>query len=268
MASTDYSAPFTLYYGYYSVFSTMVRLTFALRGAPRPDRPEMTLHKQPISISPAEPEQLSEEYMTKINPKGQVPVLANEVLLGPKPMPESADIAYYMSEWYPSLLPKEHEATIRELVGEVYKISMPVLTFPLDTKNPAKFMDKVKELLAKPDLSDTHRQALEAKAKFLENAPKIFSQANLDVNIERVKDFSAKILAVREKNGTGDTVDYIFGTTPTILDADVLTFFARMCDAGRKDLIPAPLVKWVEHFREGPVWKEVVPGYTTFPAYA
>lgn len=96
----------------------------------------------------------------------------------------------------------------------------------------------------------------------------MFSQAGLEEHIGRTREFLAKVLELRSKNGSDTKEGYIFGSSPTVLDAHVLPFLARLCDVGKKDVVPPPLVEWVEHFRQGPVWKEVVPSYTTLPPWA
>lgn len=165
MALPDYSSPFTLYYGTFSLFSTMVRTTFALRGAPRDGRPGMQITKHPVAIGGDNPEQLSEFYLTKVNPKGSVPALANTTLLGPMPMAESRDISLYIAEWYPSLLPEEHRDAILDLLAENGAINFTVLTFGPANKTPDMYLAKAKEILTQPDISDEYRQALEVKAK-------------------------------------------------------------------------------------------------------
>lgn len=92
-----------------------------------------------------------------------------------------------------------------------------------------------------------------------------YSEEKLEQACAAVKSVSAKILELRQKNGANSKEDYIFGSTPTMLDGHVLPALARICDVGKKDLLAPELVEWVEHFRQGPVWKEVVPGYSTLP---
>lgn len=165
MASPDYTAPFTLYYGPLSCFSTMVRTTFALRGPPRAGRPEMQITKHTISITPDNPEHLSEFYLTKVNPKGSVPALGNGALLGPMPMPESRDISLFLAEWYPSLLPEAHRDAIAAVLDELQPINIGVLTFGPANTNPDRYLATMKETLARADISEEYRRALETKAK-------------------------------------------------------------------------------------------------------
>lgn len=97
------------------------------------------------------------------------------------------------------------------------------------------------------------------------------TQETLEEAISHTKEFLPKVQSLREKNGTNTNDAYIFGPAPTVLDAHVLVFLCRLCDVRREELVPPPLLEWVEHFREGAAWKEVmevVPGGTTLPPYA
>lgn len=166
MSETDYTAPFTIHYGTFSLWSTMARLTFALRGSPLPSRPEMTLHKTPLSIAPQNPEQLSEEYLTKINPKGQVPALVGPPALLPGgALADSEAISYFFADWYPSLLPKEHEAEIRELAANLRQVNLAILTFGVKIPLPPLFIAKIGTMLEQDDISAEYREALENKLK-------------------------------------------------------------------------------------------------------
>ena len=161
--SLNLSSPFTLYYATYSICATMVRLTFAFRGPPKSSNPDMTFQIYAIDISPEKAEQLSEFYLCKVNPNGQVPTLANDELLE-KPMPQSLDISYYLCDWYPRLLPKEHEVVIRQLLKELHEINFGVLTFGVGSKHPGKLLARVKELLGQEGIPEQYQKALERKA--------------------------------------------------------------------------------------------------------
>lgn len=159
------SSPFTLYYGAYSMYSTIVRTTFALRGPPRPDgRPEMDLRLHAVDISPAATENLSESYLGAVNPDGLVPALANDALF-PRPMLESTTISWYVADWYPRLLPAGREGEIRGLVGELHRINAGILTMGPEGRVPRLLLAKARELLGREGLSEEYRQLLERKVK-------------------------------------------------------------------------------------------------------
>lgn len=163
MPSSNLTAPFTLYYAAYSICATMVRMTYALRGEPEEGRPDMTLQLEEINISPQNPEQLTEFYLCKVNPDGQVPVLANDDLL-PKPMPESVDITWYLCDWYPSLIPAEHRTIIQEMIKELHEINYGVLTFGSGSEHPLRLEDKIQQILDQGNISAEYGSALEHKS--------------------------------------------------------------------------------------------------------
>jgi hypothetical protein len=61
---------YILYYHPFSVCSIMVRYTYALRGPPKDSTSDMSVQEQMVDIF--NDEQLSEHFLTAINPKGQV----------------------------------------------------------------------------------------------------------------------------------------------------------------------------------------------------
>lgn len=162
MASQE--SPFVLYYYTYSLNAIMVRFTIEMRGTPRSGRPNMEMQFKLVDIGPDSAEQLSEHYLCNINSKGKVPTLANDKLLS-KPMPESVDISWFLCDWYPSLLPSEHETKIRQLVTELHEINYPILTFGTESKYPQKIRQKVEDLLSQPSISNEYRNALLYKAQ-------------------------------------------------------------------------------------------------------
>ncbi|ETS87868.1 hypothetical protein PFICI_01696 [Pestalotiopsis fici W106-1] len=263
------SSPFCLYYATYSICATMVRTTFAMRGPPREGLPDMDMRFQLVDISPENPEQLSEDFLCKVNRDGQVPVLTNEQHLT-EPMPESVDISYYICDWYPQLLPKEHEAVIRSLVQELHQINYGVLTFGPGSRHPTRLVAKVEELLEQPGLSESYRSALERKAKILRGRQGTLTVESLAKHEAKTRELCSKVLALMEKHGSEPPLSslYIFGDSPTVLDAHMLPFLCRVVDGNRSDLIEPALLDWLEKFRKGGLWTEIVPGGSTLPPYA
>jgi glutathione S-transferase len=160
-SSDDLSTPFTLYAFQFSSRSIMIQLAYEMRGTPRAGRPDMMLQRHYVDIGPGA-DQLKEKYLCEINPKGAVPVLANDKVLE-KPMAETVAISWYLCDWYPGLLPVEHEGVIRSLIAELHAINYHVLTF--GTKSPLKsaWTARGKEILAEGRISDEYRKVLEAK---------------------------------------------------------------------------------------------------------
>lgn len=61
---------YVLHYDIYSICSSMVRLTFELRGVPRSQDDEMILEERWVDITVGK--QLEEDFLVNVNPKGQV----------------------------------------------------------------------------------------------------------------------------------------------------------------------------------------------------
>lgn len=162
MSTRKLSTPFTLYEADYSICAITVRITHAMRGEPRPDYPDMNWLTKTISISPENPEQLSEFYLCKVNTLGQVPVLVNDALL-PSPIPDSVSITWYLCEWYPDLLPPQHAKKIKELIHELHQINIGALTTGGSSKYPTELLAKARELLQQNDISNTYKSVLENK---------------------------------------------------------------------------------------------------------
>lgn len=86
----------------------------------------------------------------------------------------------------------------------------------------------------------------------------------LSDNEAKVRDFCAKIVALVERNGTtssltsNEDIGYIYGSTPTVLDAQVLVFLGRIQDTKREYLLPEVLVHWINKYRKGDTWRSIV----------
>jgi hypothetical protein len=74
MASTSVAngpdAPYVLYHNIWSICSTMVRYTLAVRGAPSNSAEAMVIQEQEVDIY--NNAQLEEHFLLQVNPKGQV----------------------------------------------------------------------------------------------------------------------------------------------------------------------------------------------------
>src|ERR1700753_1204103 len=86
-------------------------------------------------------------------------------------------------------------------------------------------------------------------------------------NEERSRAFNAEIERLMAKNGNGKDHTYIYGEEPTALDAHVLCFLSRLYDKNRTYLISPRLLKYLMDFKDGDVWKAVVPSGSTVPLY-
>ncbi|KAK5456243.1 hypothetical protein LTS15_005562 [Exophiala xenobiotica] len=131
--------------------------------------------------------QLDDFFLTNINPKGQAggSVHANALLEGKmdadsirpltlqvselvspvlkKPIADSLDITWYLLDRYPDLLPQEHEGNIRDLLKAVHALNYFALSFHDRPKVTASFVKNIQDRLARDDISDEYRKALEYK---------------------------------------------------------------------------------------------------------
>lgn len=73
------------------------------------------------------------------------------------PIPESVDITLYIAETYPDLLPNEQ---VRVLLEELHTVNYFSLSFAGRPRTPK---DGLLQLLARQDISDRYRKALEYK---------------------------------------------------------------------------------------------------------
>jgi glutathione S-transferase len=159
-ASTGDGDNYTVYYNPFSICSIMVRMTLALRGKPASE-PAPTFTEHLIDIY--KDEQLSESFLTTVNPKGQVPAMTSPAL--PEPLTDSLDITYHLCDLYPRLGPKEHKETIYRLLKELHQIQYLSLSFTPAQNRAGGITVAVEKLRAQPDISDKYREALEFKAE-------------------------------------------------------------------------------------------------------
>ena len=92
----------------------------------------------------------------------KVPVLVNPTLLE-APIPDSLKMTFYMASRYPDLIPSAHEAQIRQLLLDLHALNYFSLSFPGREHVAQGFREAILRRLAKPDISDRYRKALEYK---------------------------------------------------------------------------------------------------------
>ena len=64
--------PYILYHNYYSICSIMMRYLVRIRGEPKDEGSRMNIETKVVDIF--KEEQFSEDYLTKVNPNGQVSI--------------------------------------------------------------------------------------------------------------------------------------------------------------------------------------------------
>lgn len=217
-------------------------------------------------------------------------------MTGPKlsaPLTDSVDISYWLSGYYPKLLPRDLEPTIRDLFTKLHDIDIYCLCVRLDSVPPEWQRSgvppiSVDALLAKPDseISPEYRRALEKKrelcafhrsslwdsciANFCHSShvktkndalkPDQVAQAE-----KQARDFFSELIPIRKAQGAGSV--WLFGPDvgPTILDAHTAPFIARMMDekVGRSSLVPPELQEYAARVMERPEWDAVMHGRPT-----
>lgn len=162
MADLD-NAEYTLYSSPFSLYSMMARHTVQLGPTTRGARPP---RKVALSfVNHRRNENLREDYLVRVNPRGQVPSMAGDVL--ERPLTDSVSITLYLAEThYPAMLPPEHAAAIRNLLERIHAIHGLSITNNNPTpgqreRNPSPAED----ILKRTDISPEYRKALEDKLK-------------------------------------------------------------------------------------------------------
>jgi hypothetical protein len=73
------------------------------------------------------------------------------------------EITNYVAARYPSLIPKQHETQIQELLVELHSLNYFSLSFPGRAAVAHGFVAAAERRLADPTISDRYRKALEFK---------------------------------------------------------------------------------------------------------
>lgn len=157
------NAEYALYSSPFSLYSMMARHTIQLGPTTNGARPpqKITLN----FVNHRQNENLREDYLLNVNPKGQVPAMTGNVL--EQPLIDSRSISLHLAEkHYPAMLPAEHAAIIRNLLERIHAIYG--LSFS-NRKPTAEMMQHnpspVGDILRKADLSPEYRLALKAKLR-------------------------------------------------------------------------------------------------------
>ncbi|GAD93099.1 conserved hypothetical protein [Paecilomyces variotii No. 5] len=286
------NAEYTLYSSPFSLYSMMARHTVQLGPTTQDARPpkKVTLN----FINHKKDENLKEDYLVKVNPKGQVPSMTGNILA--QPLTDSISISLYLAEkHYPAMLPAEHAAVIRDLLERFHAISG--LSF--SRKNPTPEMmqynpSPVEDILKRTDLSPEYRKALEAKLDLYVHCPSyvvefatiaILSSVSLTDSGDHshkntngvafqpaivakaradLQAIFAEIIEQRRKSGASEG-DWTFGKKagPTVLDSHLLPLVLRCIEAGNGELVPQELQHWAEIKAKSPEWQKVMHGRPT-----
>lgn len=171
-ADNSDGGPYTLLIFPFSLYSIMARLAIELgkeyhqgpNGVPNIVHKLVDLHRD---------ENLEEWFLTEINANGQVPVMTREWQNGSarprlEVTTESAVISKFFGEkYFPRLLGGAHRGEVDRLLAKIHEIQ----AFSLSVKSPTKEQavevpdPGQDERLARADISDKYRRALEYKRK-------------------------------------------------------------------------------------------------------
>ncbi|KAG8158127.1 hypothetical protein KVR01_011888 [Diaporthe batatas] len=261
---------YTLHNQPFSLFSMMVRFTYVL-GRSSADNATDGVNIEYKLVDHHRYENLGEDYLINVNPKGQVPTLTGPKL--PAPLTDSVDISYWLSGHYPKLLPPDLEPTIRDLFTKLHDIDIYCLcvrpeSVPPEWRTSGVPPVSVDALLAKPDseISPEYRKALLKKREFhVKTKNDALRLDQVERAEKQARDFFSELLSIRKTHGA-DSV-WLFGPEagPTILDAHTVPFIARMRDekVGRGNLVPPELQEYASRVMGRPEWDEVMHGRPT-----
>ncbi|POS70335.1 hypothetical protein DHEL01_v211268 [Diaporthe helianthi] len=269
-STVDPRVIYTLHNYPFSLFSIMVRFTYVLgRSSADPATSGVHIDYQLVDIN--RQENLGEDYLININPKGQVPALTGPKL--PAPLTDSVDISYWLCGHYPKLLPPGIEPTIRDLFTKLHDIHIYSLcvrpeSVPPEWRTSGIPPTTVDALLGKPDseVSPAYRRALEKKREFQVTTKKdALKPEQVEQAEKQARDFLSGVLSIYKSHGV-DSV-WLFGPDvgPTILDAHTVPFIARMVDekVNRSSLVPAELQEYASRVMARPEWDAVMHGRPT-----
>ncbi|OAQ63291.2 hypothetical protein VFPPC_09157 [Pochonia chlamydosporia 170] len=239
MASQDH---YTLHMFPFSLYSIMARFTHQLGKASLPQNAQPTdrFHLDLKLVNLHRNGNISEEYLTNINPNGQVPSMTGDKL--PSPLTDSLDISYHICQYYPHLLPSPHERLIRRTLTQLHDIQALPLSVSAEDRGHTIPCEAVDELLSKSDISSEYRAALEFKKEFhQEHTENALSLENVDLAETKTHELCRTLLEIYQNEGNNG--NWLL-SAPTVLDAHVVAFLGRLLDMQRRDLIPDALRDW------------------------
>jgi len=249
---------YILYHNYYSICSIMMRYLMRIRGDPANSAVKMNVMEKNIDIF--NEEQFSEEYLLKVNPNGQVPVLGSPVAFS-FPLAQTTAISAYVSDRYPSLLPGAHAETIKKSLIKMHELNFFTLSFLKSPKLASGFADVVLKRLDKDGISEEYRKALEYKLMILKRDKVDALQP------EKMQSEVSKATAYLEEVASflrPEAGPWMFGQQkPTALDAHLVVMIARLQDVGRDSIIPETLKKYGNMAMNTADWTEVMDGRRT-----
>ncbi|OQU94485.1 hypothetical protein CLAIMM_00839 [Cladophialophora immunda] len=218
----------------------------------------MDVREQNIDIFSEE--QFSEDYLLKVNPNGQVPVLGSHVAFS-FPLAQTTAISAYVSGRHPTLLPEAHAQTIQESLKKMHDLNFFTLSFLKSPKLASGFADTALKRLAKTDISEEYRKALEYKLMILKrDKVDALKPEKIQSEVSRATAYLEEVASYLRP----ETGPWMFGQQrPTALDAHLVVMIARLQDVGRGGMVPDALKEYGEKAMSTPEWIEVMEGRRT-----
>ncbi|KAJ3497129.1 hypothetical protein NLG97_g2140 [Lecanicillium saksenae] len=240
---------YTLHMFPFSLYSIMVMYTYVLGKDVSDGLGGVAISNKLVNLH--RDENIDEDYLKRVNPKGLVPTLTGGSLT--EPLPESLAISYWLSSHYPRLLPEAREKDIRQLLSDIHSIQGMCLSVERGTR-----MEKVPcdadEPLQRTDLSPEYRQALEYKQRIHRET---LETALTDARVAEAENQTRTLFKNVSKIYRGED-NWIFGKNPTLLDGHLVPFIVRLLDCEREDLIPENLQNYAKRHAASPQWNRVM----------
>ncbi|OTB00679.1 hypothetical protein M426DRAFT_26284 [Hypoxylon sp. CI-4A] len=258
-------AEYTLYFAPFSLYSMMARHTIYLGLTTDSAKPPP--HINLAFIHHLKNENLSEDYLTRVNPKGQVPTMTGNLL--DRPLTDSLSISLHLAEkHYPALLPAQYAPAITNLLQRFHAI--PGLS--INNKKPTAEMTQrnpspVEEILKRTDLSPAYRKALETKLSFHNKINAVaFQPAVVAKSLDDLQAILAEIAEHRRQSGASkNDAEWTFGSHvgPTVLDSHFLPVVLRCMEVGYAKYVPDELQRWAVVLEKSATWQKVMHGRPT-----
>ncbi|KAK6197291.1 hypothetical protein LQW54_010753 [Pestalotiopsis sp. IQ-011] len=240
----------------------MARYTHALGRAFSHEEPDESININLKLVDIHRNGTITEDYLLNVNPKGQVPALTGGDLSAP--LTDSLDISFWLCDHFPILLPDAHELAIRELLSRLHKFKGLSLSVTSKTDRHAGVpLPELYATLARSDISQEYRSALKYKKQFhRETQEPALREENVEAAERSATLLFADVLKIYTAQENGAAL-WIFGETPTVLDAHLVPLIARLLDCERTDLVPTELQVYALAAMSRPEYQAVTHGRRT-----
>ncbi|OAA75580.1 Thioredoxin-like protein [Akanthomyces lecanii RCEF 1005] len=255
--SSDNCADYTLHYFTFSLYSLMVRFALGLgRQLNSDNAPQVQLKFVNLQAQ----ENLGEKYLTTVNSRGQVPSLTSPLL--PSGLSDSQQIAKWLCDKQPELVPAAHKETIDSLMEKLYRYHFKALNIPPEAA--ANGLPNVAAaMLEDSSISEKHRRALEIKSIFHDTLhSRTIELEHIEQVETHVSELMAELAVVIEEHRTEGS-RWIFGQQPTILDAYASALIIRLLDNKRLELLPLAVQAYGKAVQQSDEWNQVTHGRPT-----